>query len=95
MLKTILLSLALLAPIAAVADPLVSEGKAPSPAELAAKCAKGCVVLDDADQAALIGRVEEFAQSAFMAGAMQGHAAGVEEGLEAAKKNPKLCPKNI
>lgn len=94
MLKEVILTASILLSMSAVAEPLVSEGKAPSAAELTAKCAKGCVVLDAADQAALVQNVQEFAQGAFMAGAQQGYAAGVQEGLEAAKSNSKICPKN-
>jgi flagellar biosynthesis/type III secretory pathway protein FliH len=90
-LKSILL-IAALAAAPAFAEPL-EAANAKDPA-IAQKCKDGCIVLSPQDAAELVSRVNEFANQAFQAGALQGYAAGEAAGLETAKKNPKICPKN-
>jgi hypothetical protein len=58
-------------------------------------CKDGCVVLSGPEialfQANVQAFVEKQAQAAFQAGQQDGFA----KGIEAARNNPKVCPKNI
>jgi hypothetical protein len=94
MLKQILLSLALVASsIPVLADPTVASTPAEAAAIAADKCKTGCLILSAEDIAFLEKQVNSFAQRAFQEGAQRGYEKSVDDLAEAAKKNPKICPK--
>lgn len=95
MLKSLFLSLSiLLTSIPALADPTVAKNPAEAAAIAADKCSNGCLILSPEDIALLEHQVNSFAQRAFQEGAQRGYEKGVEDLAEAAKKNPKICPRN-
>lgn len=93
MFKTMLLSVALATSLAAYADPTVAQNPAEASSVAAEKCASGCLILSAEDVAILEAQVNAFAQRAYQEGAQRGYAKGVDDLAEAAKKNPKICPK--
>lgn len=94
MLKELFLSATILvSPIPVLADPAVAKNPAEAAAIAADKCKSGCLVLSAEDIAILEHQVNSFAQRAFQEGAQRGYEKGVDDLAEAAKKNPKICPK--
>lgn len=56
-------------------------------ASLSQSCKHGCMLLSKRQLEQLLKTIEEKKQEAFEL--------GVEEGVEAAKNNPKVCPRNV
>jgi hypothetical protein len=91
--KALLASLIGVASLSAVADPTVAQNAAEASSIAAQKCQSGCLILSPEDIAILEAQVNAFAARAFQEGAVRGYEKGVEDLAEAAKKNPKICPK--
>jgi hypothetical protein len=58
-------------------------------------CDKGCIVLSPQEIAVFQAHVNEFIQSQGQLAYQAGTEEGFKAGVEAAKNNPKVCPKNI
>ena len=56
-------------------------------AQAAQKCDQGCLILDQRDIFNLNGAIQEFLGQAYQE--------GIQAGVEAAKDNPKICPKSV
>lgn len=74
---------------ASVSAQLMSQEEAQK--ELPNKCKEGCITLSKKE----IEELNTVIQANIQQAGMNGYRQGVQDGLQEAKGNPKVCPKNI